>query len=234
MALKRINISVFFPAYNEQDNVVKMTNSFVDVLNEIADNYEIIIVNDGSKDKTGEIAGELCKKNSAVKLVEHKKNQGYGAAVKSGLRAAKHEWIFFTDGDNQFDVKEIKKFLPYIKNYKTIIGYRVERQDSFLRYLNAWAWGKLVGILFPELKDIKDVDCAFKLIKKELVDKIELKTTGAMISAELLLKIIKNGEQIKQIDVNHYPRKAGEQSGANFRVIGRAFKELFKFYKEFK
>jgi len=234
MISKKINISAFFPAYNEEDNVVKMTNSFINVLNEIADNYEIIIVNDGSKDKTGEVARRLCKKNSVVKLVEHKKNQGYGAAVKSGLRAAKYEWIFFTDGDNQFDVKEIKKFVPYIKDYKIIIGYRVDRQDGFMRYLNARAWGKLVGFLFPELKEIKDIDCAFKLIKKELIDEINLETTGAMISAEILLKIIRNGHQVKQINVHHYPRQAGEQSGANLKVIARAFKELFRFYKEFK
>ncbi len=234
MTLKKINISAFFPAYNEEDNIVKMTSSLVNVLNEIADNYEVIIVNDGSKDKTGEVARELCKKNSTVRLVEHKENQGYGAAVKSGLRAARYEWIFFTDGDGQFDVKEIKKFLPYTKDYKIVIGYRLKRQDNFMRLLNAWAWGRLVGFLFPELKKIKDIDCAFKLIRKELIDEIEFRTAGAMISTELLLRIIRNGYQVKQIGVGHYPRKAGKQSGANFRVVARAFKELFRFYIEFK
>ena len=141
---------------------------------------------------------------------------------------------FFTDGDNQFDVEEIKSFLPHINDHKIIVGYRIKRQDNFFRRLNTWAWKKLMGFLFPELKGIKDIDCAFKLLKKELIDKIELTTSGAMISAELLLKIIKNGNQVKQVGVHHYPRTVGEQSGASIKVIYRAFKELIRFYRKFK
>ena len=231
---KKINISAFFPAHNEEKNIRQLTDILIDVLDEVANNYEIIIVNDGSTDRTGKVARELCGKYPFIKLVEHKKNLGYGAAIKSGLRAAKYEWIFFTDGDNQFDVEEIKNFLPHINDYKIVIGYRLKRQDIFFRRLNAWAWKKLMGFLFPELKGIKDIDCAFKLLKKELIVKIELTTSGAMISAELLLKIIKNGNRVKQIGVHHCPRKIGEQSGASIKVICRAFKELFMFYRKFR
>jgi len=231
---ENINISAFFPAHNEEKNIRQLTDILISVLDEVANNYEIIIVNDGSADGTGEVARELCGKYPFVKLVEHKKNLGYGAAIRSGLKAARYEWIFFTDGDNQFDVEEIKSFLPYINDYKIVIGYRLKRQDNFFRRLNAWAWKKLMGFLFPELKGIKDIDCAFKLLKKELIVKIELTTSGAMISAELLLKIIKNGNRVKQIGVHHCPRKIGEQSGASIKVICRAFKELFMFYRKFR
>lgn len=224
------NISAFFPAYNEEANVAKLTSILLNVLRDVAFDYEVIIVNDGSSDRTGEIARELCQKDAHVRVVEHKSNQGYGAAVRSGLEATRLDWVFFTDGDGQFDVKEIAKFLPYLNDYKVIIGYRIKRQDNFIRGLNTRGWMGLTKFLFPQLRDIRDYSCAFKFFKKEILNNITFKTTGAMISMELLLNIINRGYQIKQIGVQHYPRQAGKQTGANIKVISRAFKELFRFY----
>ena len=155
-----MKISAFFPAHNEEANVEALTRKTADVLSKICEDYEVIIVNDGSKDKTKELGEALCKENPHVKLVNHEVNQGYGAALKSGFYNAQFEWIFFTDGDNQFDVGEIPKLAELAKDNDMVVGFRMDRKDPFHRKLNAKMWGGLVNLLFGF--GIKDVDCAFK------------------------------------------------------------------------
>ncbi|MCM8784147.1 MAG: glycosyltransferase family 2 protein [Candidatus Omnitrophica bacterium] len=220
------NISVFFPAYNEEKNIEKVVLSTLDFLKEITSDYEIIIVNDGSKDRTGEIAEDLSKKNPQVKVVHHSKNLGYGSALTSGFRNSTKDLVFFMDSDNQFDIKEIRNLLPLLESFDVVVGYRLRRKDSFHRKLNAWLFNLLVNILF--CLGIEDVDCGFKLFKKEAVENIKLESKGALISTELLVKIKKRGFRIKQVGVHHYPRMHGKQTGTNFKVILRFFKELIK------
>ncbi len=227
-----MNVSAFFPAHNEEGNIAELTKKTLYVLNEICDEYEVIIVNDGSKDRTLEVAKELAEIDGHVKVVNHEVNRGYGAAVKSGFVSAKYEWVFFTDGDGQFDVNEIKKLTGLTGDYDVIAGYRINRQDPFHRKLNAKMWSTLVNILFR--LGIRDVDCAFKLLKKEILDKNTLEADGAMISTELLAKAKKRGYRIGEVGVRHYPRKAGEQSGAKLKVIIKAFIELFRLYKKLR
>ncbi len=227
-----MNISAFFPAHNEEGNIAELTKKALYVLNEICDEYEVIIVNDGSKDRTLEEAKKLAEIDGHVRVVNHEVNRGYGAAVKSGFASAKYEWVFFTDGDGQFDVNEIKKLTELAGEYDVIAGYRINRQDPFHRKLNAKMWSTLVNILFR--LGIRDVDCAFKLLKKEILDKNTLEADGAMISTELLAKAKKGGYKIGEVGVHHYPRKAGEQSGAKLKVIIKAFAELFRLYKKLK
>ena len=226
------SLSVFFPAYNEEANVERMVRSFKSILPRVAEDYEIIVVNDGSKDKTGEIADRLAKEDPTVRVVQHKKNQGYGAAVRSGIRACRKEYLFFTDGDGQFDVSQLSGVIPRLPGYDGIIGFRMNRQDPRVRKLNAWAWNRLVRILFG-LK-VKDIDCAFKLFHRKVFEKIELESSGAMISTEMLVKIKNQGFRLREAGVLHSPRLAGKQTGANLKVILRAFKELFRFYKKVK
>ncbi|HPI02937.1 MAG TPA: glycosyltransferase family 2 protein, partial [Candidatus Goldiibacteriota bacterium] len=190
--------------------------------------YEVIIVNDCSKDKTKEAAEEVMKQDSHIKLINHEKNKGYGGAVKSGLYAAKFEWVFFTDGDAQFDVSEIPLLVNMADKYDFINGYRIKRQDPFNRKLNAFMWGLLVKTLLGFW--VKDVDCAFKLFRKEIIDNAQPEAEGAMISTELLAKTKKLGYKIGQIGVHHYPRTAGTQTGAKPGVILKAFKELIRLY----
>ncbi|MEI7640074.1 MAG: glycosyltransferase family 2 protein [bacterium] len=221
-----MKISAFFPAYNEALNVGELTKKTSKVLAGICEDYEVIVVNDGSKDNTIEVVSAIAKEDSHVKLITHEVNKGYGGAVKTGLYSAKFEWVFFTDGDGQFDVGEIPVLVELSKTCDVAIGFRIKRADSFVRKLNAFLWGTLVKTLFKFR--VKDIDCAFKLIKKEVIDKAKVEAEGAMISTELLAKAVKMGYVIKEVGVHHYPRRAGTQTGANIKVIFRAFVELFK------
>ena len=230
--VKLEGISAFFPAYNEEANVERMVQHFKAVLPQVARDYEIIIVNDGSEDKTVEITDRLAKDDPKVRAVHHEKNQGYGAAVRSGISACRKEYLFFTDGDGQFDVSQLSKLIPLLAGYDGVIGFRLNRQDAWTRKLNAWAWNRLVRLLFG-LK-VKDIDCAFKLFHRKVFEEIHLESCGAMISTEMLVKIKDKGFKLQEIGVLHSPRLAGKQTGANLRVILRAFKELFRFYRKLK
>ncbi|MES2201382.1 MAG: glycosyltransferase family 2 protein [candidate division FCPU426 bacterium] len=223
---RKPDISAFFPAYNEEGNIVALATKTAGVLKRVARKWEVIVVNDGSRDRTAEVVKGLSKKMPGVRLVDHVVNQGYGAAVKSGFKAARYEWIFFTDGDGQFDVEEIGELLPLLERHDLVVGYRIHRADPLQRKLNAKAWGLLVKTLFM-LRGVRDIDCAFKFVRKDVFEKFKLETEGAMISAELLVKSQKNGFRIAEIGVHHYPRQAGQQTGAKLSVIARAFKELF-------
>lgn len=223
-----MRISAFFPAYNEEANIVKLAEKTSKVLSGICEDYEVIIVNDGSKDGTAEVSAGLASRDRHVVALNHEKNRGYGAAVKTGMYASKFEWVFFTDGDGQFDVGEIPLLAKLTDKYDLINGFRIKRADPFMRKLNAFAWGTMVKFLFNF--HVKDVDCAFKLIKKEILDRAKIESEGALVSTELLAKAKKMGYRIGEVGVHHYPRTAGTQTGAKFRVILKAFGELFKLY----
>jgi glycosyltransferase involved in cell wall biosynthesis len=225
-------LSAFFPAYNEEGNVERMCASLKAILSQVADDFEIIIVNDGSQDRTREIADRLTHEDHRIRAVHHDRNLGYGAAIRSGINACQKEYIFFTDGDNQFDVSQLTLLLPFISKYDGVIGFRLNRQDNWVRKMNAWAWNELVRWMFG-LK-VRDIDCAFKLFHRKVFEKMELDLSGAMIRTEMLVKIIKNGYRLHEIGVLHSPRLAGKQTGANFWVILGAFKELFRFHKKMK
>jgi glycosyltransferase involved in cell wall biosynthesis len=223
-----MKISAFFPAYNEEANITALAEKTSKVLSGLCEDYEVIIVNDGSKDKTGEVAAALAARDKHIVAINHEKNMGYGAAVKTGMYAAKFEWVFFTDGDGQFDVSEIGLLVKLTDKYDFVNGFRIKRADGFMRKLNAFAWGTMVKLLFNF--HVKDVDCAFKLFKKEILDRAMIESEGALVSTELLAKTKKMGYKIGEVGVHHYPRTAGTQTGAKLKVILRAFGELFKLY----
>ncbi|MCX5635885.1 MAG: glycosyltransferase family 2 protein, partial [Planctomycetota bacterium] len=143
-----ISFSVFFPCYNEQDNVARTTERAIAVLEKLNADYEVIIVDDGSKDATGQIADKIAALNKRVSVVHHPTNLGYGAALQSGFRSAAKELVFYTDGDGQFDMSEMPPLLPLIKQYDIVSCYRLNRQDNMIRKINAWCWTKLVCFLF--------------------------------------------------------------------------------------
>ncbi len=223
---KLSSLSIFFPCYNEEGNVERVTRAAVEIAPRFAERFEIILVDDGSRDRTGEIADRLASEAPNVRAVHNRPNLGYGGAVRRGLREAKMEWIFFTDGDGQFDIRELPKLIELLDSCDFAVGYRIRRADPFVRKVNAFCWGTLVRALFG-LK-VRDIDCAFKLLPKSLIDAIELHSDGALISTELLAKAKHRGLRIAEVGVNHYPRTAGQQTGANIKVILKAFRELFK------
>jgi glycosyltransferase involved in cell wall biosynthesis len=227
-----VSISVFFPCYNEQENVGRTVGRALEVLEKLNADFEAIIVDDGSSDGTGRIADEIAGRDKRVKVVQHHHNLGYGAALQSGFKAATKELVFYTDCDGQFDINEMPPLLALMERYDIVSCYRLNRQDSMIRKINGWCWTRLVCLVFG-LK-IRDIDCAFKLYKREIFDKIELSSTGALIDAEILARAARKGYRITQKGVHHYPRLAGEQSGASLRVILRAFKELFKLQRRIR
>ena len=227
-----LSISVFFPCYNEESNVERTTESALQALSAISDDFEVIIVDDGSRDRTPEIADRLATEHSEVRSVHNNPNLGYGGALQRGFCEATKTWVFYTDGDGQFDFREIGMLLPLLEEYDIISAYRLDRKDPVIRKINAFCWTVLVNIVFGMW--LRDIDCAFKIYPRKLFDEIEMESMGALIDAEILSRAKQRGYTIGQIGVHHYPRTAGEQSGASIRVIARAFKELFRLRKHIR
>ena len=225
-----VSISVFFPCYNEADNISVLVTKTISVLEEVCCDFEVIIVDDGSSDSTAATAGAIALKDKRVKVVHHSKNLGYGEALKSGFKASTKELVFYTDGDGQFDIGEMPKLLPMLEEFDVVSCYRLNRRDSMIRKINGWAWTKLVCWLFG--MKVRDIDCAFKLYKREIFDKIKMSSSGALIDTEILARVVRAGYTITQTGVHHYPRASGKQTGANLKVILRAFKELFELRKQ--
>ncbi len=221
-----LSITVFFPCYNEEANVERTTRAALKTCRRISKDFEIIIVNDGSQDGTAAIADRLEAEIAEVRTVHNHPNLGYGGALQAGFRAATKDWVFYTDGDGQFDFDEIDKLLPLLDRYDIVSAYRLDRKDSLMRKLNAFAWTTLINLLFWLW--LRDIDGAFKIFPRKLFDEIEMKSMGALIDTEILARAKRLGYTIGQTGVHHYARTAGEQSGANLGVILRAFKELFK------
>lgn len=229
--MKAKELSVFFPAYNEEVNIEKTVTKAVAVLEKIAKKWEIIVVNDGSTDKTGEIAEELIKKDSRIRMITHTPNRGYGAALKSGFYHSQYNLIAFADIDGQFDFSEITKFLETQKKTEAdlVIGYYLKRQAPFYRVWGSrFLWQPAVYLLFG--LRVKDIDCGFKLIRKEVIDKVPRLEAerGPFISSELLIKAKKAGFKIVEVGVHHYPREAGQATGASLKVIFSGFFDLFR------
>jgi glycosyltransferase involved in cell wall biosynthesis len=223
-------LSVFFPAYNEEENVRSTTEGILRVLPGVADRYEVLIVDDGSADRTGAIADELSENNPNVRVIHHGRNRGYGGALQTGFYNGRFALIAFVDGDGQFDFGEIPAFLEASEHNDLVIGYRVRRRDSLMRTINARAWGVLIRLVFG-LK-VRDIDCAFKLIHKQALQTLpRLRSEGAMVSAELLVRSRNAGLSIAEVPVHHFPRHAGAQTGANFKVIFKAFRDLFVLWR---
>ncbi len=223
-------LSVFFPAYNEEGNISDTLKKALSALPDMAENFEIIVVNDGSQDKTADIVKEISAKHDTVKLVSHPKNRGYGAALRTGFSESKYKNVFFTDGDGQFDIRELKEFLPLVPECDIVAGYRIKRNDPFYRIVNAKAYNLLVRLLFG--LNVRDIDCAFKVISKKVLDSVTLKSESQFVSAEFLIKAKKKGFTIKQKGAHHFPREVGAPTGNSLSAIFNSFKELFKLRKE--
>lgn len=225
-------LTVFLPAHNEEGNLERVVMGFCTELPNDADNYEVVIVDDGSHDRTGEIADRLAAADSHVKVVHHPINRGYGGAVISGIRAATLPYVLLCDGDGQFDPADVKLLAARIRDHDVVVGRRTRRADHLMRRVNGKAWTILVRILFG--LRVGDVDCGFKLFRRELLKGMELHARGAMISTELMARLAGRGARICEVDVQHLPRLEGAQSGNSLKVVLRAFRELFVLYRDLK
>jgi glycosyltransferase involved in cell wall biosynthesis len=225
-----ISLTIFFPAYNEEKNIVKAVNQAVEVAQDspFIGNYEILVINDGSSDCTRELAEAIAATNPHVKVINHPTNRGYGSALKTGLSAAVMDYVFFTDSDRQFDMLELHSLLVQLPQFEVVIGYRSPRRDPLMRLLNAKGWNLLNRALFG--LSVRDIDCAFKIFKRDVVQSLKLRSRGAMINAEILIKLKRKGVALKEVPVSHLPRVAGSPTGAKPSVILRALREIVSLY----
>lgn len=219
------------PAYNEEGNIATTIIDARKAAQSVALNYEIIVVDDGSRDRTAEIVLELAKRDTKIKLVSHRRNRGYGAAVKTGLKACRHDWIFFTDSDGQFHYDELDRFVEASSDDRLVMGYRRKRMDPFHRVFVAKVLLKIWNFVLFGLT-VRDVDCAYKLFPRRLLSQVKLDTESAITVTELIVKAKQAGYKLVQLPVSHYPRKFGTQTGGNWRVIVRAAKESFVLYRQ--
>lgn len=214
------SISVVLPVYNEQGNIHEVIRMVYNTLCSLTDDFEIIAVNDGSTDRTSEILKDLKYSGVYLKVIQHTKNKGYGAALVSGFRIAKKELILMMDADQQFNISEVTKFIPYIGSHDIVAGFRIKRQDPLFRYFLGKCFSFIIKLLFKI--NMRDINCGFKLFRADLLHNMHLTVKGSLISTEIIALAQKNKLKIKEIGVTHYPRISGKPTGANFKVILRA------------
>lgn len=218
------SLSIVLPCLDEEENIADAVRNALSAAERCATDYEVIVVDDGSTDGTSLIVASLMEQSSHVRLVLHSHNRGYGDALRTGIDAARMDWVLLTDADLQFDLRELEDFLPAAARSEMVLGWRILRQDPVHRRANAAAWNWLVRQVFH--LPVRDVDCAFKLLRRDLVQSCGLVSSGAMISTELVVRCLATGARLEQLGVHHRARVAGESSGANPRVVARAFREL--------
>jgi len=228
-----IALSVVLPAYNEAANLRATVEGALEVLRGLGGRFEVIVVDDGSRDGTGALADALARATPEIRAVHHPHNRGYGAAIRSGFTAATLPWLFFTDADGQFDLRELPTLLSETARADVVAGYRLRRQDPWFRRLYAFLFGRVLVRAVLGVR-VRDLNCAFKLIRRDLVAGLDLKSDGALINAELLGKAKRAGARIVEAGVHHFPRRVGTQTGGNPRVIVRAFRELLALRAEIR
>ncbi|KAA0207954.1 glycosyltransferase family 2 protein [Ignavibacteria bacterium CHB1] len=227
-----ISLTAFFPAYYDEGNIGKVVHQCVKVMEEMKlRDYEIIIIEDGSPDKTAEVADELALQYEKVRVIHHEKNLGYGATLKDGFLNAKMEYVFYSDGDNQFDLSELKKFVALLPYTDIVVGYRRDKEYSLYRKFTSLCYNYFLRLLFNI--HYWDIDCAFKLFKRDLFDKIDIVSVDAFIDAEIMLKAKLAGYSVTEMGVKHLPRLDGISTGARPSVIFRTIKEVLDYRKEY-
>lgn len=226
------SLSVVLPAHNEEHIILRTVSDVLETLSGWIHDFEVIVVNDGSTDHTAVLVAGLARLDSRIRLVTHERNQGYGAALVSGFAAATKNLTFFMDSDGQFDIRDLQEFLQLIDEYDAVIGYRMNRQDTWIRKLNAWGWKFAVSAALGV--HVRDLDCAFKLLHTQFLHEHPLETRSALINAELMYKLQQAGCTCTQIGVHHLPRQGGRATGANVKVIVRAFRDLFRYSSRWK
>lgn len=218
------------PAYNEEANIEAVLEETRDFLKNAGVDFEIVVVNDGSRDRTAEMLKSWQKKCPQLVVISHARNKGYGAAVSKGLQAARGDLIFFTDSDRQFDIRELIIFLDQIPRYDFVVGYRRVRHDPLGRVMLANVFRLLSRLLFS-IK-VRDVNCAFKLFQARVIQSMRLTQPGALINLEIFALAQKLGYRFIELPVTHRPRLKGKQTGGSLRVVFKAFTDLFRLYRE--
>jgi glycosyltransferase involved in cell wall biosynthesis len=218
------SLAAVLPCRNEAEVVRSYAREVLCALNGLAERVEVVIVDDGSTDATGDLAEGLAREDERVRVVHNRPGRGYGGALRAGFLATTADWVFYTDGDGQFDPTQLRQLLPLLECAEVVAGYRASRVEGAVRRLNGWLWTQVVNRVFG--LRVRDVDCAFKVLPGRFVRETAWRSTGALISAEILARAKRAGLRVMQVPVEHRARQGGRASGANPAVIVRAFREL--------
>jgi len=221
-------LSLILPAHNEQDNIEIVVRDALATLPEYAPDFEILVVNDGSRDKTGSIIDRIHAEDPRVIPIHHPSNRGYGGALISGFSASTGDFVMFMDADRQFDIQDIRLLAPFVDLFDIVAGFRMERSDPIHRRINAEIFNLAVRILFGV--HMRDLDCAFKIFRGDQIRSLSLTTSGALINAEIQSKLRRQGATIVQVGVPHHPRVAGQATGGDLKVILRAMRETISLW----
>jgi glycosyltransferase involved in cell wall biosynthesis len=221
-----------FPVFDEEANIGTLLDQSLRLAPRLASDFEIVVVDDGSRDRSAAIIEEWRLRDPRIRLLRHRSNRGYGAALRAGLREARGELVFFSDADLQFDLDELAMLLAHARDFDVVAGYREKRRDPWPRRLIAAVWGQLVRGIFG--LRVRDIDCAFKVFRRHVLDEIPIASIGAFINTEILVRASNANFRIHQVPVTHRARRYGRQSGASPRVILRAVIELASLYRELR
>jgi glycosyltransferase involved in cell wall biosynthesis len=232
MTAPKPNVSLFFPVFRDERTVRRVAEKSLSVLRDIADQYEIVIIDDGSPDRAGEIADQLAREHSCISVVHHPRNLGYGAAIKSGLAKVRFDWICFTDGDDEYDVNDLRKLIVLKDFYDLIITFRYAKIYSVDRQLISWVYNAVLRRMFRT--HFRDVSTGLKLIRKTLADQITCQSNSPFIGAELTIKAMLKGYRVGEVGIQTFPREFGKGAStspanivATMRDMGQVYRKIF-------
>lgn len=227
---QNLDITLFFPVYKDERTVEAVTAKSVEVLSQLTDNWEIIIINDGSPDRSGPIADELARANPRIRVIHHETNLGYGAAIRRGLTEARGEWIFFTDGDDEYDVYEFLRIHKIRSFYDLVITFRYKKLYSSKRQLISNVYNVLLRLLFKT--HYRDISTGLRAIRKDLAQDLVLNTNSPFIGAELTIKSFLKGYRVGEMGIQTFPREFGKGNSTSYKNIMATIRDMFKIYRE--
>lgn len=223
-ATNKPNISVFFPVYNDEHTVERVTRKALDVLSQIASEYEVLIVDDGTPCRAGDIADALARENPRVRVIHHPKNLGYGVAVRTGLANVRYEWVCFTDGDDEYDIYDLDKLIRLKDYYDLIITFRYTKMYTRFRVFVSWAYNVSLRFLFKTR--YRDISTGLRLIRRELIDELHLEAASPFIGAEIAIKTMLKGFRVGEVGIQTFPREFGRGSSTSIRNIIATIKDM--------
>jgi glycosyltransferase involved in cell wall biosynthesis len=223
-------VSLFFPVYRDEATVARVTEKALSVLSELAAEHEVIIIDDGSPDAAGAIAEEMSRRSAAVRVVHHPRNMGYGQALRTGFKAARFEWICFTDGDDEYEVDDVRKLLRLRDHYDLIITFRYAKRYGSWRIFVSYVYNRVLRAVFQTR--YRDVSCGLKLIRKEVVDELTLVSTSPFIGAEIALRTMLKGFRVGEVGIQTFPRVFGKGSSTSFRNILATIRDMRRVYSQ--
>ena len=222
-------VSLFFPVYRDEATVERVARKALRVLDELASDHEVIIVDDGSPDRAGQIADQFAATHPKVRVIHHETNLGYGQALRSGFAAARHEWICFTDGDDEYEVDDLRKLLRLRDRYDLVITFRYAKRYGGWRIFVSYVYNKVLRLLFETR--YRDVSSGLKLVKREVVEELELVSTSPFIGAEIAIKTMLKGFRVGEVGIQTFPREFGKGSSTSVRNILATLRDMLHVYR---